>query len=152
MEAKTRRTMRDRYLDAMDRVHTGQDRHLLYTLAAIALIVLLGAIIVPVTVSRTAPLPAVSDAERLATRYIEAIGKVKGVTPPADAASVVKQYGADGGTTCTSSMADLYGSAIVRPKRGRSHLDPVKLEQTRTALRVYCPKRDEQLAAYIARR
>jgi hypothetical protein len=132
-----------------------EDRALVYTAVAIGLIVVLGAIIVPLTISRS-PLPAASDAQRLADRYLAAIVKVKGVTPPADAATVVSQYGADGGKTCTESLANLYTSAIVHPKpapgrRGASYVDHSKLEATRTALRVYCPTRDAQFATYLKR-
>jgi hypothetical protein len=137
-------------------LQSSEHRALVYTVIAIVAIIVLGAIIVPLTVSRTSTLPVASDAQSLATQYLQAVAKVKGVTPPANAATVVQQYGADGGKTCTTSLKDLYQDAIVKPKavpgaRGASHVDRVKLEQTRVALRVYCPKRDAQLATYLKR-
>jgi hypothetical protein len=146
--------LRERSARFLDRLQSSEHRDLTYTIVAIAIIVLLGAIIVPLTVSRSTTLPLASDAQSLAQQYLADVVKVKGVTPPADAATVVHQYGTDGGTTCSSSLADLYQSAIVTPKpapgtRGASHLDRTKLEQTRVALRVYCPKRDAQLARFL---
>lgn len=147
---------RDRSQGLLHDLLHGEHRDLAYTVVAIAVVVLLGAIIVPLTVSRTAPLSAVSDAQRLADSYLAAVVKVKGVTPPADAATVVQQYGSDGGETCSKSLQQLRQSTIVKPKaapgvRAASHIDRLQLEQTRVALRVYCPKRDEQFAAYMAR-
>jgi hypothetical protein len=154
--AGPRRTTRDRYLDVMDDLAAGKHRDLVYTVIAVLLIVLLGSIIVPLTISRNPALPTVGDADRLASRYLTEVAKVKGFTPPADAASVVRQFGTDGGEGCSTSLPDLVKSTVVTPKpqpghRGASHVSQTKLQALQAALRVYCPKRNDQLTAYMQR-
>lgn len=157
MASTIKQAVRRRYLDFMDAWENGE-RHLAYTLIAVSAILGVGAVLVPVSLSGQGDLPTASDAQRLAGRYMEAIAKVPGTTPPASAAAVIKQYGEDGGTTCSQPLPALFRTAVVQPPpaadgtRRPSRIDRMELERIRTALRVYCPERDEQLAAFVRNR
>lgn len=129
------------------------ERHLAYTIIAVLLIGLLGAIIVPRTLSAEEPVLE-SRQDLLAQRYMEAIVKVPGATPPSSLQQVAKQFGTDGGDTCASTLDELRTSVVKRPAPVNgvarpSFIDPTALEQVRTALRVYCPARDAQFAAFV---
>lgn len=140
--------VRERYLDFMDDWHTGE-RHLAYTLIAVSAILLLGAIIVPMTLSASKPLPS-SERELLAQRYVAAIAKVKGSKEPVPTVEqAMKTFGATGGKSCTEAIPKLHQGLIVRPKGRPSFVDQVGVERLRVTMRVYCPDRDDRYAAWL---
>ena len=149
--AAARASIRDRYLDFMDDWHTGE-RHLAYTLIAVSTILVLGGLIVPFTLKANEPLPQ-SKRMLLAQRYVEAVGKVKGLKEPVPTvAQAAKTFGVSGGKSCSEAIPKLHASAIVRPKGRASFVDPVAVQHMRVVMRVYCPARDARYATWLKAR
>lgn len=140
--------IRGQYHDFIDDWHAGE-RHLAYTVIAVTSILLLGAIMLPLTLSANEPLPP-SQRMLLAERYVEAIGKVKGSKEPVPTPEqVAKTFGVSGGTSCSEAIPKLHQGFIVRPKGRPSFVDQVAVQRLRVAMRVYCPERDQRYGAWL---
>lgn len=141
--------VRERYLRFTDDWQAGE-RHLAYTLFAVTAILMLGAIVVPLTLSANEPLPS-SQRVLLAERYVEAIAKVKDSTEPVPSVEQAAQtFGVSGGKSCSEPLPKLHLSFVVHPKGGgRSFVDPVAVERLRVAMRVYCPARDARYGTWL---
>lgn len=135
----------------MDDWESGE-RHLVYTIIAVTAILALGAITVPMTLSANEPLPT-SKRELLATRYVEAITKVKGSSEPVPTVEeAARAFGETGGTNCSEPIVELHKGFIVRPKGRPSYLDRVAMRRLRVAMRIYCPPRDVRYGAWLKAR
>lgn len=147
---QVRDTVRHRYDEFMDDWHAGE-RHLPYTLLFVSVILILGAIIVPITLSATRIEPT-PQKQILAERYVEAIAKVRGVarTDIPTVAEAEKTFGTTGGDACTKPIPALHRALVVHPKGARaSFVDRVGVQRLRTTMRVYCPARDERYAGWL---
>jgi hypothetical protein len=147
---QVRGTVRHRYDEFMDDWHEGE-RHLPYTIIAVVAILVLGAIIVPITLSATRIEPT-PEKQILAERYVDAISKVRGIAPGdiPTVAMAEKTFGTTGGDACTKPIPALHRQQVVHPKGSRhSFVDKVGVEQLRTTMRVYCPARDDRYAAWL---
>lgn len=140
----------------LDRFHAWEgDRTLPYTVAGITAILLLGAIIVPLSIPEPLPEP-VSPEQQLAERYVTAFtaadapAALADVAPPA-LTEVVATYGADGGVACTGTMVAAYGE-VTGGAPAATPVDPAALAAVQLAHAIYCPERSEGFAKFVARR
>jgi hypothetical protein len=147
---QVRDTVRHRYDDFVDDWHEGQ-RHLPYTLLAVLAIVLLGAIIVPLTLSATRIEPT-PERELLAERYVTAAAAVGGdvrTLPTIEQAA--KTYGTDGGDACSKPIPALHRDLATTPKGSRrSFVDPVAVKRLQVAMQTYCPAREPRYEKWLS--
>ncbi|MCB0877905.1 MAG: hypothetical protein KDC46_02860 [Thermoleophilia bacterium] len=137
-----------------DLVESDRDWTFPFTILGIVAILLVGAIVVPLSIPD--PLPEPDPSQVLAERYLMAFSAPDSPTvaaklsvPTAD--QVVKSYGSDGGDACTGSLADIYGSVTTTGSTGAVVIDKEALARTKVAQSVYCPDRSAGFSKYVAR-
>lgn len=149
---QVRDTVRHRYDDFVDDWQQGQ-RHLPYTILAVLAILLLGAIIVPLTVNATRIEPT-PERELLAERYVTAAAKVGGdVQTLPSIEEAAKTYGTDGGDACSKAIPALHADLATKVKGSRrTSVDPVSVARLKVAMRTYCPEREPRYTTWLAQR
>jgi hypothetical protein len=139
--------VRHRYDDFVEEWEQGQ-RHLPYTILAVMAILLMGAIIVPITVSATRIEPT-PEREILAARYVDAVAAVRGSTEAVPSVrKVAKSFGTTGGDACTKPIPALSRDLVVRPKGRASFVDRAAVERAFVVMSVYCPGREDRYQAW----
>jgi hypothetical protein len=137
------------------RIQSGEaDRALPYTAAGMLAILLIGAIVVPLSIPD--PLPEPDPTPLLAERYRLVFNEpssptaIAGIEAPS-VEEVIKTYGADGGAACTASIEEAYES-LVTPTQAGVTFDRAGFAAMRVAHQVYCPERTAQMATYVQNR
>lgn len=140
--------------DLVDRIGRGE-RHLPYTILGVVAIALLGAIVVPLSIPE--PVVETPRDQVMGERFLIAWAAPGSPTAASGATApkldeVVKAYGADGGTACTGTLADVYETLVTRNPGGRVAFDKAAFARTKVIHSVYCPGRTQAFATFMKRR
>ena len=128
---------------------TTGERHLVYTLALVGVILLIGLIVVPLSIPE--PLPRPDRSQVLGERFLRAIPANAADRPTL--AEVEKTYGEDGGDACTAKLPDAYQLLITKVGTGpRTGFNRAAHARMRIVHRVYCPERTAEFNQYVRTR